>query len=321
MEILLFIVGILLILLGATWLVDGASGIARKFGLSEFLIGVTIVGIGTSTPEMVVSFIAAIKGNADISIGNITGSNIFNTLFILGATALVAPITFTSGNIKRDVPIAMGASFLVLLMALDTVIWGGNVNMIGRFDGIILLICFGIFLLHSFRHDDKNVSVIEDTQISDKSKDRKPIANIILIIIGLAGLIYGGNLFVDSATVIAGKLGVSDAIIAVTIMAGGTSLPELATCIVAALKKRGQMALGNVLGSNVSNILLIIGGSAVITPQTMGKVTFLSLFVMAFVSILIFVTAFTFKKKQLDRWEGLLFLILYIAYIYAIIQI
>jgi K+-dependent Na+/Ca+ exchanger related-protein len=324
MYIILFILGISLILLGANWLVDGASGIAKKFGLSEFVIGAVIVGIGTSTPELVTSLIAAIKGNADITIGNITGSNIFNTLMILGVTVLIAPIKFTSFNIRKDIPIAMVASLLFLIMATDTIINKNGINTITRIDGLIMLLCFVAYMYYSFKSGKSSDN--ESDNLTDNQKDNsnsKTDCNIKLmifyVIIGLGALIGGGELFVNSATIIAKKLGVSDSVISMTLMAGGTSLPELASCVIAAIKKRGQLALGNVLGSNVSNILLIIGASSMITPLKVSQISYFSIIAALVSSILLFITIYSFKKKELDRWEGVIFLIIYCVYIYMIL--
>lgn len=320
--ILLFIAGIALILFGADRLVEGASGIARKFGLSEFLIGVTIVGIGTSMPELVVSLIAAIMGNPDITVGNITGSNIFNSMLILGVTALILPISFTSTNIKRDIPISLVAALLLFLFGMDKIIEGGlnTTNIINRTEGIILLLCFVAFMFISFKYDKADDAIEATPEAKPSANNQKVWLNVLYIVGGLFGLIFGGRIFVNSAIDIAKWLGVSESVIAITIMAGGTSLPELATCIVAAIKKRGQMAFGNILGSNISNIFLIVGSSAVITPLTLSPTTSTSLIVCFISSILIFVSAFTLKKKVLDRWEGAFFLLLYIAYIVYIVN-
>ena len=315
LDIILFLVGAALVIFGADWLVDGASGIARKFGLSEFLIGATIVGIGTSMPELVVSTIAAIEGNADITIGNVTGSNMFNTLLILGITALLMPIGYTKSNIRRDVPMCIAASLLLMLFSMDAIIFKAPENTISRWEGIVLLLGFAAFLWYSFKQDQGS------SEDEAPVKKRSVFVNILLILIGFAGLIFGGDLFVDSATGIARELGVSDAIIAITIMAGGTSFPELATCVVAAAKKRGQMALGNILGSNISNILLIVGTGAVITPLKVGTVNFYSTVAVVISSLLVLLSAFTFKKMKLDRVEGVVFVLIYVAYIWAMLQL
>jgi K+-dependent Na+/Ca+ exchanger related-protein len=315
LDIILFIVGAALVIFGADWLVDGASGIARRFGLSEFLIGATIVGIGTSMPELVVSTIAAIEGNADITIGNVTGSNMFNTLLILGITALLMPIGYTKSNIRRDVPMCIAASLLLMFFSMDAIIFKAAGNTISRWEGIVLLLGFVAFLWYSFKQDK---GAAEDEA---PVKKRSVFVNVLLVLLGFAGLIFGGDLFVDSATGIARELGVSDAIIAITIMAGGTSFPELATCVVAAAKKRGQMALGNILGSNISNILLIVGTGAVITPLNVGNVNFYSTVAVVISSLLVLMSAFSFKKMKLDRVEGVLFVLIYVAYIWAMLQL
>lgn len=314
LDIVLFIVGAALVVLGADWLVDGASGIARRFGLSEFLIGVTIVGIGTSLPELVVSTIGAVEGNADIAIGNVTGSNMFNTLLILGITALLMPIPYTRSNVRRDMPLCVAASLLLLIFVLDRFIFHTAASTITRWEGIVFLLCFVAFLWYSFKQDS-------GSQEDETAKPMKLWKAVALVLLGIGGLVYGGQLFVDHATGIARQIGVSDAFIAITIMAGGTSLPELATCVVAAAKKRGQMALGNIIGSNISNILLILGVCATITPLHVVRINQFSILAVLAAAIILLLTAATFRKNKLDRPEGLLFIVLYAAYIYAVLQL
>ena len=264
-QILILIGGLTLILLGANWLVDGSSSIAKKFGISEFVIGLTIVGIGTSSPEMVVSFMSSFQGKADMAIGNIVGSNIFNTLMILGVTALIAPLAITKSNLKRDIPLNIIVTILLIVLGMNHTLFGKGNDQICRIDGAILLLIFAVYLWTSFKSDQGDDS-------GEGIKEYKPIVSILLIASGLAGLIFGGRFFVNSATELAKMFGVSDKFIAITVMAAGTSMPELATCVVAALKGRGQLALGNVLGSNISNILLILGGAAMISPLSFGIV-------------------------------------------------
>lgn len=254
MTILLLLVGLGLIVLGADWLVDGASAIARKVGVSEFVIGLTIVGFGTSCPELVVSLTGALQGNADISIGNVVGSNIFNTLFILGLTSLILPVSMTKENRRRDIPITLGVSLLLILCGMSHSIFGiGQSDGISRTEGIFFLFAFAAYLFYCFKFDSK-----EQFEREEQKSMKIPTA-ILLVAFGLAGLIFGGELFVNKATELARQIGVSDKFIAITILAGGTSLPELATSIVAASKHKDQLALGNILGSNVFNILLILG--------------------------------------------------------------
>jgi cation:H+ antiporter len=318
-DILLLIAGLALILLGANYLVDGASAIAKRFGISDFIIGMTIVGIGTSTPEMVVSFLSAAQGNADIAVGNVMGSNIFNILMILGITALISPLALTSNNIKKDIPFALLAAFALLFVGNDMFLDGASANIISRTDGLMLLSLFGVFMAYTiYSSQSANVTAVSAASSTADAQPvkQKPIwLSAIMVIGGLGGLVYGGDLFVAAASSLAKMLGVSDAVIAVTIMAGGTSLPELASCAVAAMKKNTDLALGNVIGSNVSNIFLILGGSAVIHPLGMANIGTFDLGTLLLSSILLFITAFTFKKRSLDRIEGALFIMIYIGYV------
>ncbi len=323
LDILLLITGLLLILAGANYLVEGSGNIARKSGIPDFIIGMTIVGIGTSSPEMVVSFISAFKGNADIAVGNIIGSNIFNILVILGMTALFYPINLTSDNIKKDIPFGLLAAFVLCIMGAGAWLNGTPTSIISRTDGIMLLSFFGVFMAYTVFSAQKNPGTLKEENSVKDDKDIKPVKlwlSLIMVAGGLAGLISGGNLFINSAVALAGKMGIPDTVIAVTLMSGGTSLPELASCLVAAYKKNTALALGNVIGSNVSNIFLVLGGSAVIHPLSMGNIGNINLITLLISSLLIFIAAFTFKKKQIDRVEGGLFLILYIVFIVLLIK-
>ena len=337
-NILILICGLALVLLGANYMVEGASSIAKRWGISDFVIGMTIVGIGTSTPEMVVSFLSAAQGNADIAVGNILGSNIFNILIILGVTALVLPLPLTKNNIKKDIPFALLAALALIFAGSDMHLDKAPANIISRTDGLMLLSLFGVFMaytIYSSQSAEEPLSLPDNSSASNNTlknadgnvemaagktndvqvKQRPVWISVLMVIGGLAGLIYGGDLFVNSASALAKTLGVSDAVIAVTIMAGGTSLPELASCVVAALKKNTDLALGNVIGSNVSNIFLILGGSAVIHPLGMANIGNLDLGMLLLSSILLFIAAFTFKKRSLDRVEGAIFVLLYIGFI------
>ena len=311
MTIILLLVGLGLIVLGADWLVEGASSIARKAGVSEFVIGLTIVGFGTSCPELVVSLTGALAGNADIAVGNVIGSNIFNVLFILGLTALLRPVSMTRGNRKCDIPLASGVTVLFLAFGLNHTLLGtGAENGLQRWEGAFFLLLFAAYLFHSFR-----TGKTED--FSEPAGPQRPVClAVMLVTAGLAGLIFGGNLFVDKATVLARELGVSDKFIAVTVLAGGTSLPELATSLVAALKGRDQLALGNILGSNVFNILLILGSSALITPLSFASVTTADALVLLSGMLLLLLWAYTGRKERIDRWEGALMLLLFGGYYY-----
>ena len=307
LQVLLLLGGLALIVFGADWLVDGASGIARRFGLSEFVIGLTIVGMGTSAPEMVVSFIGAIQGNADIAIGNVVGSNIMNTLLILGLTALILPMAITPSNRKRDIPVNLGITVLLIVLGLEYTLFRAGTDGLSHMDGAILLVVFITYMWICFR-----TGKVE--REDSPAKKRSIWMCLVMIAAGLAGLIIGGNLFVDNATELAREMGVSDKFIAITILAGGTSMPELATCVVAAAKKKGQLALGNIIGSNVFNILLILGGSALIHPLSFEHITYVDLGVLLVSALALVSALFIGEKNKIDRVDGTLFLLVWAGY-------
>ncbi len=304
-DILLLIVGLALIVFGADWLVDGASAVARKAGISEFVIGLTIVGFGTSCPELVVSLTGAFQGNADIAIGNVVGSNIFNVLMILGITTLIAPVAMSRVNARVDIPIALGVTVLFMALGLT----GGGIN---RIEGLVMMLVFAAYIYYCFKFD-KSAEDAGGAEESQK-KVRSVWFAVLLIAAGLAGLIAGGQLFVGHATNIARAVGVSDKVIALTLLAGGTSLPELATCIAAAAKHKDQLALGNILGSNVFNILLILGCSAVITPLSTAAMTAADFGTLLLSILLLLVSAYSGHRDRVDRWEGVVMILVYIAY-------
>jgi cation:H+ antiporter len=310
---ILLIVGLVLILLGADALVNGASAVARKYGISEFVVGLTIVGIGTSAPELIVSAISAINGSSDIAIGNVVGSNISNVFMILGVTAIIAPISLTKSNLKYDLPIALGVSLLLFVLAYDSIFLGKEFNVISRWDGLILFAMFVLFMIYSF----KNSASGDQNEESAESENRKVniVKSVLLIVCGLVGLVLGGRLFVNSGSDIARGFGVSDAFIGITVMAVGTSLPELAASVNAAIKKKGQMALGNVIGSNIFNILLILGTSSIIRPLTLGGITMIDMGMMILTTVMIMLSALLISKKEIKRGVGALFFMIYIAYI------
>lgn len=314
LQIFILLAGLSLILFGANWLVDGSSSIAKRFGISEFVIGLTIVGIGTSTPEMVVSFLSSFQGKADMAIGNIVGSNIFNTMMILGVTALIAPLTITKSNLKKDIPLNIIVTILLILLGMNFTLFGKGQDQLSRIDGVILLAVFAWYIWTSFRSD-----TADSEEDGEGIKEYKTGISVLLIVAGLAGLIIGGRLFVNSATELAKMFGVSDKFIAITVMAAGTSMPELATCVVAALKGRGQLALGNVLGSNISNILLILGGAALINPLSFSGMTYVDLGAVLLSAIFILGSAYLFRKKQLDRFEGIILLLMEAGYMWYLI--
>ena len=303
------IAGLALVVFGADWLVDGASSIARRSGISEFVIGLTIVGFGTSCPELVVSVTGALAGNSDIAIGNVLGSNIFNTLLILGATALVMPITITRANLRRDIPITLGVTVLLVLAGKAFSLFGlGSGDVLSRWTGLAFLLIFALYIWSCFKFDDKSADS------KDEQKTFSLAGGIALVLVGLAGLVVGGKCFVEAATDLASNLGVSDKFIAITVLAGGTSLPELATCIVAAAKKKGQLALGNILGSNVFNILLILGCAAVIHPVSLAGINWVDLGTLLLSAVLVFFSAFFFIRNKVDRGDATLLLLTFIGY-------
>ena len=313
---ILLLAGLALVVFGADWLVDGASSVARRAGLSEFIIGLTIVGMGTSAPEMVVSVLGALEGNGDIAVGNVVGSNIFNTLLILGLTAVILPIGITATNRKRDIPVNIAVTLLLVLLGLERTIFGVGTDGLSRLDGAVLLLLFVVYMFISFR------SGKDEKPEPDGQKSQKLWLSILMILCGLAALVIGGNLFVDNATGIASALGISDKFIAVTILAGGTSLPELATCVAAAAKKKGQLALGNIIGSNIFTIMLILGTSAVIAPVSFQSINLIDMGALLVSAIALATSLVVGKKNQLDRLDGALFLLLWAAYMaYLIINL
>ena len=310
-QILILLAGLLFIVKGADYLVEGASAIARKAGVSDFVIGLTIVGFGTSCPELVVSLTGAFAGNSDISIGNVVGSNIFNSLLILGLTAIVAPIAITRENKRRDIPATIAVTALMIVLGMSVTLFGiGRADGLSRIEGIVFLVLFAIYIYLCFKFDDKDGTPLEN------NRPVKLGIAILMTLGGLAALVLGGHYFVDSATRIARMLGVSDKFIAITILAGGTSLPELATCVVAAAKKKGQLALGNILGSNIFNILLILGCSAAVQPISFERMNLVDMGVLLLSALLILMSAYTGKKDKLDRFDGSILLVCEAAYLF-----
>lgn len=304
-NLILLLIGLGLVVLGADRLVNGASSIARRAGISEFVIGLTIVGFGTSCPELVVSLTGAIEGNSDISVGNVVGSNIFNALFILGLTALVLPVGMIDKNRRIDIPITLVVTILLVVLGITGSMSG---PVISRWEGVVMLLVFSVYLFYCFKSDSKDE--FSETQQATLSFPKA----IALTLTGLAGLIFGGDLFVDSATALARQIGVSDKFIAVTILAGGTSLPELATSLTAAIKGKEQLALGNILGSNVFNAMLILGLSSIITPLSFASMTVVDIAALVLSSVLLLIWAYTGRRNRIDRREGAAMLLCYVAY-------
>jgi cation:H+ antiporter len=302
-SIAFIVIGVVMVLWGADRLTEGASALARRLRVPEIVIGLTIVAAGTSAPEMFVSLVSALKGTPDMAVGNVVGSNIFNTLLIVGCSAMVAPMVISVSTVKKDMPFAVGASILLL----GAILIGRDVS---RLDGLVLLACFVLFMVYTFR-----VAMQKPADGSEAEAAQKPgnvWLNLLYVAAGLAGLVLGSNLFVESASDVARQLDVSEGVIGLTIVAGGTSLPELATSVVAARKGQSAIAIGNVIGSNVFNILLILGLTATISPMVVQGITVVDLAVMLLSVLLVW--GFAYTKYTVARWEGAVLTAVFVAY-------
>lgn len=307
LNILLLIIGLALVVGGANFLTDGAASIAKRFRLSDLVIGLTVLAFGTSAPELTVSLMAALKGSADIAIGNVIGSNIFNILAIVGITALIMPLTMSNSTIRIEIPLTILSSAVLFFMANDRLFDMAGENVITRTEGFVLLAFFLIFLFYTF-----NISKGEESP-GQVRQFALPLS-IIMVIGGLVALVFGGDLFVDNAAMLAGRMGVSESVVAITIVAGGTSLPELVTTLVAAIKKRPGMAIGNIVGSNLFNILLILGVSSSISPIRIQGITVVDYGIFILSAILLYVFGLFFGNKTIKRFEGSILLSLFICY-------
>lgn len=305
------VVGLAFLITGADLLVDGASGIAKRFNISDWIIGLTVVAFGTSMPEFIVNIVAVADGNTEIAITNILGSNTINVFIILGLSALVYPISSQPSSRKLDIPFAAWAGLIVLLLVAVDQFTGSTTANLSRIDGAILLLFFILFMYLTIRRAKDN----PNTASAESYKPMNAGKAIAFIVIGLLLLVCGGEMIVKSAVKIATDLGVSDAIIGLTIVALGTSLPELATSVVAAFKKNSDLALGNVIGSNIFNVFFILGISSVIRPLPAYNGLLLDAFLAAAGCLLVWLFVTTNKKKQIKRWEGLLLIVLYTAYL------
>ena len=309
MDIVCLLGGLVLILLSANCLTDGASSLAKRFKISDLVIGLTVVAFGTSAPELAVSLSSAIKGSADIAIGNVVGSNMFNTLMIVGCTAFFAPIVVTRNTLLKEIPLCILASVALLAISNDMLLDKQPLDVVSRTDGFLLLLFFIIFMVYTFsiarQHGDEEAEEVKQIPLW---------LSLIYIIGGLAALVFGGNIFVDGATGIARSLGVSESVIGLTLVAGGTSLPELATSVVAALKKNPEMAIGNVVGSNLFNIFLVLGASATITPLNLIGITNFDLLSLVIASVILWFFGVFYKKRTITRVEGTILVVCYIAY-------
>lgn len=315
LDILFLLGGMALILLGANGLTDGSSSVAKRFGISDLVIGLTIVAFGTSAPELMVSLVSSIKGSAQLAIGNVVGSNIFNILMIVGLTAVVMPIKVQKNTITNEIPLVLLSSLALVACASDVVLDGGVGNVIGRGDGILLLLFFTIFMRYTF-----SIAKSSGEESGEQIKLMPIWKSLLFIVLGLAGLIVGGQLFVDGASGIARSLGVSESVIGLTLVAGGTSLPELATSVVAAVKKKPGIAIGNVIGSNLFNIFLVLGASATVSPLPLGNIGISDMLMLVVSSVLFWAAGWFFKDKTITRIEGAIMVALYVGYIWWLIS-
>ena len=288
-DIVIIVIGVVCVLKGADFLTEGAAALARRVNIPEIVIGLTIVAAGTSAPELFVSLVSALKGTPDLAVGNVVGSNTMNCMLIVGCAAMVAPMTISRSTVKKDIPFAVGASVLLMLLALN--------NFLGRFDGILLLAGFVSFMVYSLRQAKNGQG-----DATTEEKQQNPWLSVLYIVLGLVGLVIGSNLFVDHASSLALALGISEGVVGLTVVAGGTSLPELATSVVAARKGQSAIAIGNVIGSNVFNILLILGLTATISPLQIEGITTIDMAVMLISVTLVWL--FSFTRYTVERWEG-----------------
>lgn len=320
-NILFLILGLVLILIGANALTDGSSSIAKRWGVSDLVIGLTVVAFGTSAPELVISIMAAFKGSSELAVGNVVGSNIFNILVIIGVTALVRPLKVERNILTVEIPLVILSSIVLLAIGNAPLLDGATDSVVNRVDGIILLLFFAIFMKHTFASAKlPAVPGVPEPPETEKIKEMPQLKAWLWVAGGLAGLIYGGNCFVKGASGIASSLGVSEAIIGLTIVAAGTSLPELATSITAAVKGKTGIAIGNVIGSNLFNIFFVLGTTATIRPLAFGAIGNFDLITLAVASLLFWIFGWFFKERTITRWEGGILTACYIAYVAVLIS-
>lgn len=319
LDIIFLVAGLVLILVGANLLTDGASAVARRWGVSDMVVGLTVVAFGTSAPELVISIVSAINGSGELAIGNAVGSNIFNILAIVGVTALVKPIKVERTTLTADIPLVVLSALVLLAMGIGPWIGDETGRTLWRSNGIVLMLFFAIFMRYTVAQAKRGAS--------DSAEIDKPVATMpvwkawLWVVLGLAGLVFGGDKFVDGASGIASALGVSDAIIGLTIVSAGTSLPELATSVAAALKGKPGIAIGNVIGSNIFNIFMVLGASATIRPIAFGSIGLVDLFVLTAACILLWLFGWFFKERTFTRIEGALLISGYVAYVAYLIII
>jgi len=319
MDVFWLIAGLVLILAGANMLTDGSSAIAKRWGVSDLVIGLTVVAFGTSAPEFVISALSAINGSAGLALGNVVGSNIFNVLVIIGVTAMVSPIRIERSIMTTDIPMVILSALALLAIGNSTLLDGGASSVVSRVDGILLLLFFAIFLRRTFA-SARDGAPGDPAEADGAGKKTMPMWKALAwVILGLGGLIYGGDRFVAGASGIASSFGVSDAVIGLTIVAAGTSLPELATSVTAALKGKPGIALGNVIGSNIFNIFFVLGCSAVIRPLPFGSIGNFDLVTLTVACVLFWLFGWFFKTRTITRVEGAVLAATYVAYVAVLI--
>jgi len=309
--ILLLVAGLTILIFGANYMVEGASVLAKKFNISNLAIGLTVVAFGTSAPELVVNTFAAVQGHSDIVFGNVLGSNNFNLFIILGITGLITPLAVQSSTAWKEIPISFVAIIVLFILVNDVFIFNADNSFLSRIDGAILLIFFALFLFYVYKQLKSDPTETEELITVPALSGAK---TAVFIIGGLAGLVYGGHLVVNNAIEIAESLGISQKIIGLTVVAAGTSLPELATSVVAALKKNADIAVGNIIGSNIFNVFLILGASATLSPIIFDPVFNTDMYVLAGGTIFLFAAMFMAGRKKLDRWEAAVMLLFYLGY-------
>lgn len=316
LSIVLLLVGFVVLIFGADKLVDAASGLAANFGIPNIVIGLTVVAFGTSAPELVVNVFAAINGSSEMVMGNVMGSNIFNVLAILGISAVIYPLTVKSNTTWIEIPLSFLAALTVYIVANDFLFNEGATNLISYGDGLILLLFFSVFLVYNIMVSKQPGGLTETMEISKFTTG----GAVLWIVIGLAGLVLGGKLIVDNAVSLAEEFGLSQRLIGLTIVSIGTSLPELATSIAAVRKKKVDIAIGNVVGSNIFNIFLVLGVSSIVNPVAISEPNFIDIYMNILAGLLLFLFLFTGKGRKLERWEGGILLGLYVVYLTALIM-
>ncbi|MFC1838509.1 calcium/sodium antiporter [Thermodesulfobacteriota bacterium] len=317
LHIVLFIIGLILLIKGADLLIEGASSVARRLNISDLAIGLTVVAFGTSTPELFVNIVASLNGNTDIALGNALGSNICNILLILGISSIIYPLSVTKGTVWKEIPFSLLAVIVLIFLANDRLIDGGRVSALTRIDGLVFLSFFIIFIYYTFGIANRIDGMEEFIPVKQCAIYR----SILLIFIGFIGLGLGGRWIVNGAVFLAARLGMSESLVGLTIVAIGTSLPELATSAMAAYRRNVEIAVGNVVGSNIFNIFFVLGISAIIKPLPFNARNNIDIGVVIIASLFLFFSMFTGKKLSLDRWEGVVLLALYIIYVgFQIIQ-